>query len=79
MTETAERISDDDCQVPCDDDCEIGPKHCWNRHRPKHKPGWHNPVECDERQAAKEWADEQAERIGKTWKSRPDREGLVTP
>jgi hypothetical protein len=42
---------DADCQMPCDDDCEIGPVHCWNAHRPNHKPDWHDSVECDERAA----------------------------
>ncbi len=36
-----------DCQMPCDDDCEIAPVHCWNAHRPNHKPDWHDSVECD--------------------------------
>ena len=36
-----------DCQMPCDEDCEIGPVHCWNWHRPNHKPDWHDPAECD--------------------------------
>lgn len=35
------------CHLPCDPDCEIGPVHCWNWHRPKHKPDWHNPARCD--------------------------------
>lgn len=38
----------DDCQLPCDADCEIGPVHCWNWHRPDHKPDWHDPQECDQ-------------------------------
>jgi hypothetical protein len=37
----------DGCQLPCDADCEIGPVHCWNYHRPSHKPDWHDPAECD--------------------------------
>lgn len=36
-----------DCQMPCDEDCEIGPVHCWNWHRPSHKPDWHDPAKCD--------------------------------
>jgi hypothetical protein len=40
------------CQMPCDDDCEIAPSHCWNWHRPNHKPDWHDPAECDARTAA---------------------------
>ena len=39
------------CHMPCDDDCEIGPVHCWNYHRPNHKPDWHDPEACDERAA----------------------------
>lgn len=38
----------DDCRMPCDDDCEIGPVHCWNHHRPRHKADWHDPDVCDE-------------------------------
>jgi hypothetical protein len=37
----------EDCQMPCDADCEIGPVHCWNWHRPNHKPDWHDPAKCD--------------------------------
>src|SRR5437762_9313930 len=36
-----------DCQLPCDGDCEIAPVHCWNWHRPNHKPDWHDPANCD--------------------------------
>ena len=36
-----------DCRQPCDADCEIGPVHCWNRHRPNHKPDWHDGAACD--------------------------------
>jgi hypothetical protein len=43
-----------DCQMPCDEDCEIAtptgsspPVHCWNWHRPSHKPDWHDPAACD--------------------------------
>jgi hypothetical protein len=36
-----------DCQVACDADCEIAPVHCWNAHRPNHKPDWHDASECD--------------------------------
>jgi hypothetical protein len=39
----------DDCQMPCDPDCEVGPVHCWNWHNPNHKPYWHDPAECDAR------------------------------
>lgn len=42
-----------DCQLPCDADCEIGPVHCWNYHRPNHKPDWHDPAECG--QANEDW------------------------
>lgn len=35
------------CRMPCDEDCGIGPVHCWNWHRPNDKPDWHNPAECD--------------------------------
>ena len=38
-----------DCQMPCDADCEAGPVHCWNWHRPNHKPDWHDPEACDAR------------------------------
>ena len=33
--------------MPCDADCEVGPVHCWNWHRPNHKPDWHDPAACD--------------------------------
>jgi hypothetical protein len=36
-----------DCRLPCDDDCEIGRRHCENWHRPNHKPDWHDPEACD--------------------------------
>ncbi len=36
-----------DCQMACDPDCEIGPVHCWNAHRPGHKPDWHDSAACD--------------------------------
>jgi hypothetical protein len=36
-----------DCHLPCDTDCEISPVHCWNWHRPNHKPDWHDPAACD--------------------------------
>lgn len=40
-----------DCQLPCDRDCEITrdecSRHCWNWHRPRHKPDWHDPLDCD--------------------------------
>ena len=36
-----------DCQMPCDPDCEIAGFHCWNHHRPGHKPDWHDPDACD--------------------------------
>jgi len=36
-----------DCQMECDTDCEIAPVHCWNAHRPNHKPDWHDASECD--------------------------------
>ncbi len=36
------------CQQECDPDCEIGPTHCWNHHRPNHKADWHDPAECDQ-------------------------------
>jgi len=36
----------DSCQLPCDPDCESGPVHCWNVHRPSHKPDWHDPATC---------------------------------
>lgn len=36
-----------DCQMECDADCEIAPVHCWNAHRPRHKPDWHDASECD--------------------------------
>lgn len=42
----------DDCQMPCDPDCEIGPVHCWNWHNPRHKPYWHDPAECDRSRAS---------------------------
>jgi len=42
-----------DCQMPCDPDCEIGPVHCWNRHRPDHKPDWHDGAACDAAQDGK--------------------------
>jgi hypothetical protein len=38
-----------DCQMACDEGCEVGPVHCWNRHRPRHKRDWHAPDECDRR------------------------------
>lgn len=47
------------CQMPCDPDCEISPAHCWNWHRPNHKPDWHDPRGCDGR---RELAAENAER-----------------
>ena len=31
-----------DCWLHCDEDCEAGPRHCWNLHRPSHKPDWHD-------------------------------------
>lgn len=43
-----------DCQMICDPDCEVAPEHCWNHHRPSHKPDWHDPAECDQRAAADE-------------------------
>ena len=45
-------MPDTDCQMPCDADCEIAPVHCWNAHRPNHKPDWHDSEECDKRYAA---------------------------
>jgi len=39
-----------DCQMKCDTDCEVGHSiHCWNWHRPRHKPDWHDPRVCDAR------------------------------
>ena len=50
--EAGEAVTPDpDCQMPCDDDCEIAPVHCWNWHRPNHKRDWHDPAGCDERAA----------------------------
>ena len=43
------------CQMSCDVDCEIGPVHCWNWHRPSHgaeRRGWHDPQACDDAVAA---------------------------
>jgi hypothetical protein len=42
---------DGSCQLPCDPDCELGPVHCWNWHRPAHKPDWHDPAACARRPA----------------------------
>src|ERR1022692_4739674 len=35
-----------DCWLHCDEDCEAGPRHCWNLHRPSHKPDWHDQHAC---------------------------------
>lgn len=42
-----ERAEVQECRMPCDPDCEAGPVHCWNLHRPNSKPDWHNPGFCD--------------------------------
>jgi hypothetical protein len=34
------------CVELCDEDCEVGPAHCYWVHEPSHKPGWHRPDEC---------------------------------
>ncbi len=34
------------CWLRCDVDCEADPWHCWNLHRPSHKPDWHDQHAC---------------------------------
>jgi hypothetical protein len=40
------RKSTPECYMPCDDECEVGKVHCWNVHRPNHKPDWHSTEDC---------------------------------
>jgi hypothetical protein len=53
LAELRKSMEEPDCQLPCKDDCDLGTVHCWNHHRVNTVPGWHEPQECDDRQAGR--------------------------